>query len=232
MQLCHGWWRPVQRRFWTVSCLSVASLSCSCSLHQCVLCFACLLCRGAASRDGTARHGMARLVTALLRLDDAARVWLLATARTNGTTTTNGLRDERIQICHGWWRQNQHRFCRVSCLFVVFLSCSCWLRQCVLCSACILCCGAASRHGMARLVTARLRFVDAARAWVLAATRMNGTVAIIGLRDERMQLRHGWWRRLQRRYCIVSCFVCRVVVFFVWASSRCVGADSRNDPAR
>jgi len=36
---------------------------------------------------------MARLVTVWLRFVGAARVWLLATARMNGTMATNGLRD-------------------------------------------------------------------------------------------------------------------------------------------
>ena len=40
------------------------------------------------------------------------------------------------------------------------MPCRCSTRQCALCSVYFLCCGAASRHGMARLVTARLRFVN------------------------------------------------------------------------
>ena len=44
----------------------------------------------------TARHGMARLVPALLRFVDAALVWLLATMRMNGVMATNGLRNERM----------------------------------------------------------------------------------------------------------------------------------------
>ena len=103
----------------------------------------------------TARHGASRHVTARLRFVDGARVSLLAMTRMNGTMATNGLRDGRMQCCHGWWRLFEHRFRIVSCLFVVFLSCSCVLRQCVLLSACFHCCGAASRHGMARLVASR-----------------------------------------------------------------------------
>ena len=52
----------------------------------------------------TARHAMARLITAWLRFVDAALVWLLATTRMHGTVATNGLGDERMQCCHGWWR--------------------------------------------------------------------------------------------------------------------------------
>jgi len=44
----------------------------------------------------TARHCVARLVTALLRFVDAALVWLLATMRMNGVMATNGLRNERM----------------------------------------------------------------------------------------------------------------------------------------
>ena len=57
---------------------------------------------------------------ARLRFDDAGRVCLLTTTRMNGPMATNGLRDQRMQLCHGWWRQRQHRFCIVSSLFVVF----------------------------------------------------------------------------------------------------------------
>jgi len=142
---------------------------------------------------------------ARLRFDGAARVCLLTTTRMNGTMATNGLRDHRMQLCHGWWRCWQQRFCIVSCSFVVFLSCSCWRRQCVMCSACLLCCGTAARHAMARLVTAHRLFDDAARVWLLAMTRMNGTTATNDLWDERMQCCHGWWRLCQHRVCIVSC---------------------------
>jgi len=79
----------------------------------------------------TARDGIPRFVTAPLRFVDAARVWFLNVARMNGTMTTNGLRDERMKACHGWWRQIQRRFWIVSCLLVVFLSLSCGLRECM-----------------------------------------------------------------------------------------------------
>ena len=133
MQCCHGWWRQINRRFCNVSCLPVVFLSCSCSLRQYLLCSVCLLCCGAASR-----HATAFLVTSRLRFIDVPRVWLLHVARMNGTMATNALRDERMQFCHDWWRLCQHRFCKVSCLFVVFSPYYCSTRQCVLCSACFL----------------------------------------------------------------------------------------------
>ena len=57
--------------------------------------------------------------------------------------------DERMQFCHGWWRQIQHRFCIVSRVFVVFLSFSCWRRQCV----------SVRMHAMTRRGEAQLRML-------------------------------------------------------------------------
>jgi len=167
---------------------------------------------------------VARLATALLRFVDATRVWLLATARTNGTMAINGMRAERMELCHGWWRLSQRRFCVVSCLFVVFLSCSCSTRQCVLCCACFLLLWSwfTARHCVARLVTALLRLVDAALVWLLATARMNGVMATNGLRDERMQCCHGRWRLLQHCFFNVSCFVCGVFVLFLLDPLVCV----------
>jgi len=116
-------------------------------------------------------------------------------------------------------------------LFGGFVTRSCSLRQCVLCSASFLSCGATSRHGMARLVTARLRLVDAARVWVLAATRMNGTMATNGLRRTNAVLPRLVAADSTPLLHSKSC-VCRVFVFFLLAASMCVGADARNDTAR
>jgi len=66
----------------------------------------------------------------------------------NGVMATNGLPDERMQFCDDRWRPIQHHFWKVSRLFVVLLSCSCSLRQCVL-----RCCFAA-RNGVSRRVAA------------------------------------------------------------------------------
>ena len=148
---------------------------------------------------------------ARLRFVGAARVSLLTTTRMNGTMATDGLRDERMQLCHGWRRQIQHSFWIVSCLLVVFfvlffagfVNVHCIVRPSFVA---VLLYGTAwrvsSRHG-----AARPRFVDAARVWRLATTRMNDTMTTHGLRDDRIQCCHGWWRQIQHRFCKVSCLV-------------------------
>ena len=155
----------------------------------------------------TARHGAFRLVTALLRFVDAARVWLLTTTRMTGTMATNGLAGQtnavNPRLVAALITSLLHSKLFVCSVFVLFLLASSMHAMCG--AFALLWSYFTARHGASCHVAARLRFVGAAavcgasRVWLFAMMRMNGTMATNGLRDERMQLCHGWWRLLEHR---------------------------------
>ena len=125
-------------------------------------------------RHRVARHGVVVVYycpTALHRASRAAGVsvvcWrttcVAVDYRTHVPMATDGLRNELMQVCNGWWRLQQCRGWKVSCLFVVYFFSACSRRQRVLCSACFLGCDAAPRGGIACLAAVWLGCGTASR---------------------------------------------------------------------
>ena len=112
----------------------------------------------------TARHGAFRLVTALLRFVDAARVWLLTTTRMTGTMATNGLAGQtnavNPRLVAALITSLLHSKLFVCSVFVLLLLNP--SMRVVFCLLTLLWCCFTARHGASRFATALLRFIDAA----------------------------------------------------------------------
>jgi len=143
----------------------------------------------------------------------------------HGTMATNGLLRTHMQCCHDWRRLFDHRFWKVSCLLFCtqYVHCVFVLSMSVLSSACRICCGAASRHGIVgNLVSTQPRCADSPRLRMSNTAPINATMATDGLLRKQIQLCHDWRRHVQRRFRRVSFFSCSRFVNCLFASSMCV----------
>ena len=176
LQFVDSWWRLLEHRSCKVSCLFALYVSIVCSHRQCMWCVLRGLCVVVLLDGATPRcssrcgcgvllpHGTASCVSCRRCVCGVLRTTCVAVDyRTHVPMATDGLRNELMQVCNGWWRLQQCRGWKVSCLFVVYFFSACSRRQRVLCSACFLGCDAAPRGGIACLAAVWLGCGTASR---------------------------------------------------------------------